>query len=106
MALTIEGATVGFDANGLQNLIEQEIKINLIENTTKHLKDNYDTLTEALREIWQGQSEQIFEKNIGVDLVRIVAAIQSAGEQLQTEVTNMGAEVVHADQELVKPRSL
>lgn len=104
MALTIEGASVGFDSNGLNTLLE-DIQVKLVDDTANHLIDNYEKLQESLREIWQGQSEQIFEANIGTDLQKIVSAIRSAGEHLSTTVTNMGAEVIHADEELVKPRS-
>lgn len=103
MALNIEGASVGFDSNGLQTLLE-DIQVKLVDDTASHLEQNFVNLQTSLRDIWQGQSEQIFEANIQADLQKIIAAIRSAGEQLSTTVTNMGAEVVHADQELVKPR--
>lgn len=104
MALTIDKATVGFDANGLQTLMN-DIQVKLVDDTVNNLKNNFQNLVTALEEIWQGQSEQIFVSNMMVDLNKIMKAITAAGEQLQTTVTNMGAELVHADQELVKPRN-
>ena len=103
MALTIEGANVGFDSNGLQTLLD-DIQVKLVGDTIDHLNNNFNTLVESLENIWQGQSEKIFIGNMAADLQKISTAIRSAGQQLQTTVTNMGAEVIHADEELVKPR--
>ena len=55
MALTIENASIGYDANNLQSTLNN-IHNNCVESTKTALKTNLDELRTAIDECWVGSS--------------------------------------------------
>lgn len=85
MALNIEGATVGFDQDGVRNLLS-DIKANVIQEAQDQLKTSVGELDTALDDIWQGKSEERFKSNMHEDVETICDALDDAYNSLVAEI--------------------
>ena len=101
MALNIEGATVGYDSEGVNDLLNQ-IKADVIEDAKTKLKESESTLTEALDAIWQGKSEETFKSNMHADVLVVCDALDKAYATLHAEVYKTVYAMGHVDENLVQ----
>lgn len=100
MALDINGATVGYDAEGLNTLLTN-IKANVIEEAKEALKNSESKLDEALDAIWQGKSEETFKSNMHEDVLKVCDALDTAYNSLNAEVSKAALAMAHVDGALV-----
>ena len=101
MALDINSATVGYDAEGIAELMNQ-IKAEVIEQAQNKLKESEATLDEALDAIWAGKSEETFKSNMHEDVLVVCDALDKAYDTLYAEVYKAGAAMGNVDAELVQ----
>ena len=103
MALTIEGATLGYDANGIQKYIS-EINTKLVEDACTQLQTHLSELRAATDAVWVGQSAETFKTNMEHDVDAICAAMRESRDVLVAELTELGNRMGQLDENLVQPR--
>ena len=101
MALNIDGATVGFDQEGVSTLLN-DIKANLIQEAKDKLKSSKSELDTSLDEIWQGKSEERFKSNMHDDIETVCDALDDAYTSLETEVARARDAMGSVDNTLVE----
>ncbi len=101
MALNIEGADIGYDQTGLTNLIK-DIKTNVIDDACTKLDTAAANLEKDLEPVWQGHSAKQFIKNMNEDIKAIKAALNTAKDALEKELSQITNAMTQIDQDLVK----
>ena len=81
MALTIENATIGRDANNLQSTLNH-IHNNCVETTKSALKTNLDELRTAVDNCWVGNSAEKFKEQMQRNVDDICKGLDLAYEGL------------------------
>lgn len=103
MALNIEQATLGYDANNVQaafNSLNQEV----IGDTITLLQQGTDKLKTATDQVWVGQSAEQFKKNIEFDADYISKCLEETRDILRIELDEIVNKMDEVDQNLVKGR--
>lgn len=101
MALDITGATVGYDQEGVQTLLD-DIKASLITESIEKLRGSETDLATALDEIWRGESEEAFKSNMHDDVETICKALGGAYTALEAEITRTRDAMGEVDNQLVQ----
>lgn len=81
MALTIEGAQIGYDANNMQSTLNN-IHNNCVERTKTALKTNLDTLRTSVDACWVGASAEKFKDQMQRNVDDICKGLDLAYESL------------------------
>ena len=81
MALTIENASIGYDANNLQSTLNN-IHNNCVESTKTALKTNLDELRIAIDECWVGSSAEKFKEQMQRNVEDICKGLDLAYDNL------------------------
>lgn len=103
MALNIEQATLGYDANNVQaafNSLNQEV----IGNTIVLIQQGISGLREATDQIWVGQSAEQFKKNMDYDADFISKCLEDTRDVLRTELDEIVNKMDEVDQGLISGR--
>ena len=103
MPLTIEGATVGYDRSGIQQLIN-DVRANVIESAQEKMKSSLDTLNTSIDDIWVGHSADLFKQNMATDVEAIRNALQTTYEIFSSEVAQISQAMGQVDQALIEKR--
>lgn len=103
MALNIEGASLGYDANGVQSYIN-DINTNLVEEACTQLQTGLAGLRTATDQVWVGQSAETFKTNMEHDVDAICAAMRESREVLIAELKELANRMGQLDENLVQPR--
>ena len=103
MALTIEGATVGYDSAGVKQL-SNDIKTEQIDEAITNLDKNFETLTTAVDDIWAGRAAENFKTNMKTDVEKLKAALNATHAVLDSELNQIVKAMGNVDQELVEKR--
>lgn len=103
MALNIEGATIGFDANNVQTALNN-LNTKCIGDAIRKMNDSMSGLREYVDSAWVGASAEQFKNNMEADKDRISQALQDTYEVLESEMYQIVDEMASADDELVKGR--
>lgn len=101
MALDISGASVGYDADGIESLLAK-IKADVIDEASTEMKTRATDLKTALDNVWQGDSEEQFKENMDNDIRKVRFALQKAYESLASEVGQIGQRMGQVDEDLVE----
>lgn len=104
MALTIENASIGFDANNIQEALNN-LNTNVIRNTIIAMNQSMSTLREFVDSAWVGSSAEQFKNNMETDKEKIAQALEDTYEVLKSEMYQIVNEMQAADEELVKARA-
>ena len=104
MALNIEGATLGVDANNVQTALNN-LNTYCIQETISLMNSSMASLREAVDTAWVGQSAEVFKNNMEKDKETISKALNDTYEVLKSEMYQIVNEMEAADAELVKERS-
>lgn len=105
MALKIDGASIGFDANGIEEALNN-INAKVITETCNQMDTEMSTLHEAVDEAWQGNAAEQFKKNMETDKKTVQDALNEAYDSLKVELKNIMDSMAEADENLVKERSV
>lgn len=103
MALNIEGATIGFDANNLQSTLNH-IQNNCVNNAKNALKRNMDTLRSAVDDCWVGQSAETFKSNMQHDVDAICKHLDDAYAALKGVFQDVQNQYAALDEGLIQGR--
>lgn len=103
MALTIDKASIGFDANGMQQALNN-INVNVIEATKNAMTNNMGSLRESVDNAWVGASAEQFKANMEKDRETVSKALDSTFEALKTAMYDAINQIQENDRELVKER--
>lgn len=104
MALTIENATVGYDANGIEQLLNN-INTNVVEESHNKLGGGLNDLETTIEEIWRGESSTIFRNNMRDDVQKVEEAIDQVYDVLRGEISQIVEAMTQVDQNLIKNRA-
>ena len=104
MALTIEGASIGFDANEIQALLN-DMNTKCIQDTISKMNTGMSDLRNAVDAGWVGASAEQFKKNMETDKETISNALNTAFEVLKEELNNIVAKMSEMDEGLIQARS-
>ncbi len=104
MALNIEGATIGFDANNVETALSN-LNTKCIQDTINKMNSSMAALRDAVDAGWQGQSAETFKNNMEKDKETISKALNDTYEVLKSEMYQIVNEMAAADAELVKERA-
>ena len=104
MALNIEGASIGFDANNVETALNN-LNTHVIQDSITKMNGSLQTLRESVDNAWVGASAEQFKKNMESDVKKITQALQDTYEILKTQMYSIVNEMASVDQELVQGRS-
>lgn len=105
MALKIDGASIGFDANGIQEALKN-INAKVINETCNQMDNEMSGLHEVVDDAWQGNAAEQFKKNMEIDKKTVQDALNDAYDSLEIELKNIMDSMAEADENLVKERSV
>ncbi len=103
MALTIQGADIGYDANEVQTALNN-IHTQVIEEAQNQLRQQLTQLDASVDEIWVGQSAETFKKNMQTDVDAICQGLNDTYEILKNEFSQITASMAEIDANLVQER--
>lgn len=103
MALNIEKATLGYDANNVTAAINSLNTDVIVESETK-LRNSLSTLFTAVDAVWAGQSAEQFKKNMDYDVEIICQSLEETHKVLETELNQIVNKMDEVDQNLVQGR--
>lgn len=96
MALTIEGAQVGYDANNMQSTLNH-IHNNCVEHTKSTLRTNLDTLRTSIDTCWVGASAEKFKEQMQRNVDDICKGLDLAYESLCSTFQNAQSDMQAVD---------
>lgn len=103
MALNIENATIGFDANNIQEALNN-LNTKCIQDTITKMNQSMDKLRTSVDSAWVGQSADIFKENMNTDKESIIKSLNETYENLRSEMYQIANQMAEADSNLVNRR--
>lgn len=103
MALTIENATMGFDANNVQTALNN-LNTHVIQDAINAMNKAMSDLRTATDNAWVGASAEKFKKNMEHDKQSIVDGLNGSYEALKSEMQQIMASMGEAEEQLIKER--
>jgi len=100
MALTLEGASIGVDANGVTALIN-DINTQVVEETCNKLDSGLGDLHAAVDAVWVGKSAENFKANLETNANNIKQCINDTKEELVAVLNEIVQNFNQMDEELV-----
>lgn len=85
MALTIENATIGYNANEVEQALTN-LNTKCIVETISSMRKGYEDLVSAVNEAWVGKSAETFKNNMLTDINTIEGALNSTYDVLKSEM--------------------
>lgn len=103
MALNIENASIGFDANNVQKALGN-LNTRVIQDTINKMNQSMSELRDAVDAAWVGASADQFKKNMETDKEKISDALRETYKVLESEMYQIVNEMAAVDEQLVKAR--
>ena len=103
MALNIEGATIGFDANNVETALNN-LNTRCIQDAITRMNNSMQGLRDYVDSAWVGSSAEQFKTNMETDKEKIAQSLQDTYEVLKSEMYQIVNEMSAADEALVKGR--
>ena len=103
MALTIEGATIGFNQNNVADALNN-LQTHVINDTITKMNESMASLREYVDNAWVGQSAETFKENMEYDKDEVIAGLNEAYEQLKAEMYDIVNTMAETDNALVTSR--
>ena len=103
MALTIEGASIGYDENQMMTTLSN-VHNNCVISTKNALRNNLAQLRDSVHACWVGKSAETFLENMDHDVEEICKGLDAAYDGLEAEFKKVVAGLAEIDQELVDKR--
>lgn len=94
--ITIEQATVGYDTNGLQEVVN---KLNLVifNGAATKVRDSIVPMHQAVDACWAGQAADSFKAKYERDANTMIDTLNSLEEQVRGQIAQMAENVDKAD---------
>lgn len=102
--LNIEKATLGYDANNIQKLLNR-INSDVIFAAQRDLRQNLADLRSATDEVWVGHSALQFKSNMDSDVDKVCAALDATFEVLKGQLNDIVNKMDTDDKNLVARRN-
>ncbi len=96
MALSIENATFGYDANGLQQAINN-LNLKCVTETISAINGGMADLRSSVDAAWKGQAAEKFKTKMEEDADEVSSAIQEAGEALTSSLKTFVSNLADVD---------
>ncbi len=103
MALNIEGATIGYDADNVEKALNN-LEVNCINATIDKMNSSMSTLFDAVNAAWVGVSANQFMENMSYDKDQVVQALRETYDVLKGEIDDIVAKMAAMDEDLVEAR--
>lgn len=103
MALTIEGATIGYDENSMRTTLNN-VHNDCVTAAKNALRSNLSTLREEVHACWVGTSANNFMDNMEKDVDDICRCLDAAYEGLEAGFNEALAGLTAVDEGLVAKR--
>lgn len=97
---SISEMNFGFDSAGVEQYLE-DIKSGALLNAKTAVEDTTDVVT-ILDNEWEGKARDNFKTNLTSDAKHISEQFDALYEILQTEISQVQAEMANKDEELIK----
>lgn len=104
MSLNIEGASIGFDANNIEDALSN-LNTQVIEQTIDKMNSDMSNLRDYVDSAWVGSSAEQFKTNMETDKRKIIQGLRDTYDALRSEMYQIANEMSNADEELIKGRS-
>ena len=101
MALTIEGATVGYDVNGMQDLIN-EVNTGCVVPACASLRKDVGMVRSTIDSVWVGASAEAFKTKLSNDTEDMCRTLTEVGDQIREQLNNAGSNVEQYDSDLAE----
>ena len=99
MAVNINNATYGYDANNLSHTINQ-LHLKCVQETISKLNMGLMTVRESVDNAWKGQSAEKFKKTFEEQANEVSKAIEMVGERCSSDLTNFVNSLADVDNEI------
>lgn len=103
MALTIEGASIGFDESNVQTALNN-INAKMITEASNKMDSSMSGLRDYVDSAWVGQSAETFKNNMESDKKQIQQYLKDAYDALKTEIYQIMQEMSDVDNALITKR--
>jgi hypothetical protein len=103
MALNIEGATLGYDANNVQKVLN-DMNVDVIAKSISAMEMGMIGLRGDVDRVWVGASAQQFLRNMDYDVDKITDALNASHDVLKEELHQIISKMDELDRNLVKGR--
>lgn len=103
MALSIDGATIGYDQNQMITTLNN-VHNNCINRTKTALRTNLAQLRDEVHACWVGKSAETFLSNQEHDIEIICSGLDAAYAGLEAEFKKVIAGLAQIDQDLIQAR--
>lgn len=105
MGLSIDGATIGYDANELNDAM-QRLNTEVISVAIEKMTSGMETLRDQVDAVWVGKSAESFKNNMEFDKKVIIDALEKIrDEEIRGFMDQIVSNFDEIDQNLVKERS-
>lgn len=103
MALTIEGATIGFDKDNIKTALTN-LKTSAIDETKSTMDSRTSEIETWVSDVWIGDSADQFLKNMETDKQNVKKGLDDAYEKLEQRLNKIATEMDDADESIVTER--
>ena len=103
MALNIENATIGFDANNVETALNN-LNTKVIQDTINKMNSSMQSLRDYVDAAWVGASAEQFKTNMELDKEKISESLTATYDVLKSQMYQIVNEMSAVDDELVKGR--
>ena len=99
--LNISTANLGYDVNGMNQLIT-DVNVNCVVPTCSTLKSDAANIRQTIDAVWVGASAEAFKDKITRDTEAVCEALEKAGNLISSQMHNAGSNVEEYDQEIAQ----
>jgi len=99
MALTLEGATFGYDAQGLAAL-KRHLKINCIGLAETTLKKGINEIEQKVDASWVGTSAKKYKNKFDTDVKTTITKLKDLGDKIEAELDTAGQGMINVDESI------
>ena len=103
MALTIENASIGFDANNVEKALNH-LNSDLIDATIQQMNNSMAELREYVDNAWVGESAETFKANMEHDKDDVTKGLHDAYDALRSAMYEIVNNMQDKDKVLVEKR--
>ena len=96
MAVNVSNATFGYDANGLQQAINN-LQTKCVAETIAKINRGMADLRAAVDQAWVGQSAERFKSKMEEDANAVSSSIEEAGQALEDGVSGIVGDLSQVD---------
>jgi len=101
MTLGISNATVGYDVNGMQSLIN-DVNTKCVVPACTSIRTNAQNVRTVIDAVWVGASAEAFKTKLSEDTDTLCQTLEQVGEDIQGQLNTAGSNVEDYDNALAE----